>query len=382
MDIETVLKNVGEVSSRFSSQRTERQRRTALAEADFSTLRDAGFLLTGVPVEQGGVWENLRRSARPVCEILRILAHGDPSVALVSAMHPSVLAVWLASPTVPTPYRDLWTSQRRYVFETARAGAWWGTITSEPGSGGDLTRTKATAHPRSDGTYLVAGQKQFGSGSGITSYVITTALPDGEITPDLFFIDMRGVPWDGSRGVALAAPWDGQGMRATQSHAMSFTGVPATRSAWPGGVLDLMAATGGFIPSAFTSVIVGVVETTVETAREHVIRRRDSLRSYERVEWAKAEMDGWVIQQIYEGMLRAVESGHEGPRRATQAKMAIAELAESVTSRICRVVGGGTFSRSSPFGFWHEDVRALGFLRPPWGLAYDNLFDWSSAVSE
>src|SRR5262249_34677996 len=240
---------------------------------------------------------------------------------LVSAMHPSVLAVWLASPTVPTPYRDLWTSQRRYVFETARAGAWWGTITSEPGSGGDLTRTKATAHPRSDGTYLVAGQKQFGSGSGITSYVITTALPDGEITPDLFFIDMRGVPWDGSRGVALAAPWDGQGMRATQSHAMAFTGVPATRSAGPGGVLGLMAATGGFIPSAFTSVIVGVVETTVETAREHVIRRRDSLRSYERVEWAKAEMDGWVIQQIYEGMLRAVESGHEGPRRATQAKM-------------------------------------------------------------
>jgi hypothetical protein len=38
------------------------------------------------------------------------------------------------------------------------------------------------------------------------------------------------------------------------------------------------------------------------------------------------------------------------------------------------VLGGGTFSQRSPFSHWFEDVRALGFLRPPWGLAYDNLF--------
>ena len=42
--------------------------------------------------------------------------------------------------------------------------------------------------------------------------------------------------------------------------------------------------------------------------------------------------------------------------------------------RLTRVLGGGTFSRRSPFAHWFEDVRALGFLRPPWGLAYDTLF--------
>jgi hypothetical protein len=57
-----------------------------------------------------------------------------------------------------------------------------------------------------------------------------------------------------------------------------------------------------------------------------------------------------------------------------QAKTAIAELAESMLGRICKVIGGGTFSRSSPFGYWYQDVRALGFLRPPFGLAYDQLF--------
>jgi alkylation response protein AidB-like acyl-CoA dehydrogenase len=225
VDIETILQNVGEVSFRFSTQRNERQQRVALVPADFAELRDAGFLLTGVPVEQGGVWESLHRSARPVCEILRILAHGDPSVALVCAMHPTVLALWLASPTAPSPFEEAWTAQRRRIFETARDGAWWGTITSEPGSGGDLARTKATARRRADGTYLLSGHKQFGSGSGITSYMITTALAEGETTPDLFVLDMRGIPSDGSAGVALTAPWDGHGMRATQSHGMAFYGL-------------------------------------------------------------------------------------------------------------------------------------------------------------
>jgi len=38
-----------------------------------------------------------------------------------------------------------------------------------------------------------------------------------------------------------------------------------------------------------------------------------------------------------------------------------------------------SFSRRNPFAHWYEDVRALGFLRPPWGLAYDNLFALSFA---
>ena len=51
----------------------------------------------------------------------------------------------------------------------------------------------------------------------------------------------------------------------------------------------------------------------------------------------------------------------------------MAELAEATLARLARVIGGGAFSRRSPFAHWYEDVRALGFLRPPWGLAYDNL---------
>jgi alkylation response protein AidB-like acyl-CoA dehydrogenase len=214
----------------------------------------------------------------------------------------------------------------------------------------------------------------------MTSYMITTAMPEGETAPDVFLLDMRQVAWNGATGVTLMAPWDGHGMAATQSHALQFADFPATRMAWPGHLSHLMEAAGGHNQCLFTAVMVGIVETALEAARRQVARRRDALRAYERVEWTRAEQEGWLVQQAYEGMLRAVEEDRDGRRNAVQGKMAIAELAEAATGRICRVMGGGTFSRSSPFGHWHEDVRALGFLRPPWGLAYDNLYAWSLAT--
>jgi len=169
-------------------------------------------------------------------------------------------------------------------------------------------------------------------------------------------------------------------LAATQSHALRFVDFPATRVAWPGHVPQLTEGAGGHNQTLFTAVIVGIVETALAEARQQVAWRRETLRAYEQVEWTKAEQEGWLIQQAYEGMLRAVEENRDGRRNAVQGKMAIAELAESATGRLGRVLGGGTFSQSSPFGHWHEDVRALGFLRPPWGLAYDNLFTASLAA--
>ena len=161
-----------------------RQQRRALDAADFAQLREAGFPLTGVPVDQGGIWQSVQQSTRPLCELLRTLAHGDSSVALVCAMHPTVLVFWLANTQVTAPFQSAWEAQRRRMFQTVCEGAWWGTITSEPGSGGDLARTQTSARPGpTDGTYWLTGQKAFGSGSGITSYMFTTAIPEGETAP-------------------------------------------------------------------------------------------------------------------------------------------------------------------------------------------------------
>lgn len=375
MDAATVLEGVRGIAERFAADRHDRQRRVQLDPGEFDELAGAGFLLTGVASANGGLFESVASSTRTVGGLLNVLARGDASVALVASMHPAVLAFWHASPEAPPPHREAWLEQRDYVSRTAVDGAWFGTITSEPGSGGDVARTVASAEPGHDGDWRISGRKHFGSGLGVTSFMLTSARPVGEEEPDWFLLDVRDVPWDGSRGMKLLAPWDGHGMTATQSHGMAFEGFATTRLAWPANWRGLSDAAGPFIGTVFTAVILGVVEAAIGTAREQLAARADSLRPYEQVEWANAEQDAWLMRQAYEGMLRAVETQPQPLPAVMLGKTAAARLAEDCLRRLTRILGGGTFARHSPFGFWFEDVRALGYLRPPWGLAYDALID-------
>jgi alkylation response protein AidB-like acyl-CoA dehydrogenase len=206
--------------------------------------------------------------------------------------------------------------------------------------------------------------------------MITTAVVEGEDVPAFFVIDVRDRPWDGSAGLRLVAEWDGMGMAATQSHAMRLDGCPAIRHAWDGPLEELTAAAGPLVASLFTAVVIGVLDEAISTAKQQLAPKAEGLRAYERVEWTRAELEHWLAVQAHEGALRAVQSGDQtsGLHAALRAKEAVAELAETSLGRLGRVLGGGTYSRRSPFAAWNEDVRALGFLRPPWGLAYDALF--------
>jgi alkylation response protein AidB-like acyl-CoA dehydrogenase len=377
--IDDVARAIDEIGAQWRRDRPHRQARRHLDAADFDLLRDAGLLTLIAPLESGGAWADMSSSARSLCAIYRSLGAADPSVALVSSMHPAVITFWLAS---PDPSQVPWEAQRQAVFASALAGDQWGTITSEPGSGGDIGRTRAVAVPAGTesslpgATYAVTGDKHFGSGSGITDRMITTAVPEGESDPAFFVLDVRGRPWDGTAGLMLTAEWDGMGMGATQSHAMRLERAPSVRMAWNGPFASITAAAGPLVATLFTSVILGILDEAVAVARQQIRDRAAGLRAYERVEWTYAEKDHWLAVQAYEGALRAIEGGvlATATHATLRAKEAVAELAEQTMTRLTRVLGGGTFSQRSPFAHWFEDVRALGFLRPPWGLANDALF--------
>jgi alkylation response protein AidB-like acyl-CoA dehydrogenase len=381
----SLTRGIDELAGEWRADRAARQARRHLDPQDFERLASAGFLDVAVPEARGGLWRSVADTTGPICALLRTLAAGDPSVALVASMHPAVIGFWLAR---PNPERTVWTEQFDAIVASAAAGAQWGTITSEPGSGGDILRTRTLAVPdgESDGAvpgaaYRLSGDKHFGSGSGVTSYMITTAVAEGEDVPAFFVIDMRDRPWDGSAGLRLVAEWDGMGMAATQSHAMRLDGCPAIRHAWDGPPEELTAAAGPLVASLFTAVVIGVLDEAISTAKQQLAPKAEGLRAYERVEWTRAELEHWLAVQAHEGALRAVQSGDQasGLHAALRAKEAVAELAETSLGRLGRVLGGGTYSRRSPFAAWNEDVRALGFLRPPWGLAYDALFGISFA---
>ena len=119
MDAATVLEEVRGIADRFAADRHERQRRDRLVSEEFDELAAAGFLLTGVPSADGGLFESVAGSTRVVGSILNALARGDASVALVASMHPAVLSFWHASPEAPEQYRDAWSEQRAYVSAMA-----------------------------------------------------------------------------------------------------------------------------------------------------------------------------------------------------------------------------------------------------------------------
>ena len=379
---DTIISALDSLAAEWRSQRSERLRRTALDRADFDALQAAGYLLAMVPVADGGTWLGDARSVRPIATMLRTLGAVDPSVALVSSMHPAVLSFWM---TAPATGSTSWVLQREAVAATASRGRRWGTITSEPGSGGDVLRTRTTATPAEADlgvpgrTYALTGVKHFGSGMGVTDWMMTTARPDGEDEPAIFAFPVTDVPWDGSTGLTLMAEWDGVGMAATQSHAMRLDGVLAVRYEYEASIPEIGLRASPFNLILFASVITGILDEAVAVARERLADRRDSLGPYEQVAWTRAERRYWLAQQALEGSLAAVESGDPPTARygALRGKQSIAELAEEILADLSRTLGGGSFSQRSPFAHWANDVRALGFLRPPWGLAQEQLFETS-----
>jgi alkylation response protein AidB-like acyl-CoA dehydrogenase len=223
----------------------------------------------------------------------------------------------------------------------------------------------------------MSGQKHFGSGSGLTSFMTTRAIVAGETTPDLFFLEVRNHPWDGSTGMRLTAPWRGHGMRSTNSHAFEFQDFPATRVAWPGHQAELMTANSGLGGMSFSSVIAGVVDAAMDYTRQWLKTRRrqgSPLRSYQHIAWTMAEQEAFLLDRAWEGTLQTLDQGTLNRRTILMTKECIARLSESVLSRLCKLTGGAAYTWDCPLGAWLQDVQALGYLRPPWSLAFDNLF--------
>ena len=367
-----VIQALQGVAEDFATEIVPRQKRRELDPADFEKVAEAGFLLTGVPVESGGLWSGVATSSRDYAQMVRLLAHGDPCVALVAAMHPAVTGFFLGVETVED-HPVAWRQQRAEVLELSRT-RWWGTVTSEPGSGGDILKTRTEGVLQADGRYGLTGDKHFGSGSGHADFMVTTGKIQGNELPELFYLEYKDEPWDGSTGCKLTVPWDGMGMGATQSHAFRFDHYPATKAASSEVLMRVAPISTQLSNMLFTGVVLGITDNALAFARSKLAGKEATMRSFERVEWTRCQNELWLAEQAFEGALRAIEAeAPDAHLTATRCKVVCAELTEQALARMSKVVGGASYSKAMPLAQWVEDVKALGFLRPPLPLAYDQL---------
>ena len=158
--------------------------------------------------------------------------------------------------------------------------------------------------------YRLSGDKHFGSGTGVCSYMITTAVPDGEDEASAFFLDTRALTTDDHLdGFTVVGEWDGIGMAATQSHAVRLDGCPAIRLEYPGPFAELLFGAAPVNLAVFTGVVLGIVDEAMADASARLAPRSADLRAYEQVEWSRASAEHWLMEQAFEGMLRAIEAG-------------------------------------------------------------------------
>ena len=239
-------------------------------------------------------------------------------------------------------------------------------------------RRRPTARrPDAGRAYRLTGDKHFGSGSGVADRHDHDRGPRGEDEPTIFVLDVRDRPWDGSAGLQLLAEWDGMGMAATQSHAMRLEGCPAMRlRVGRARSRRSRRPRAPMVATFFTAVILGVLDEAVAPRSASSSRRptrcgRTSRSSGRGPSWTTGSRSRPTRARCGPSSPATTPRSRYATLRA---KEAVADLAEATLGRLARVLGGGTFSRGRRSPHWFEDVRALGFLRPPWGLAYDNLF--------
>jgi alkylation response protein AidB-like acyl-CoA dehydrogenase len=172
-------------------------------QEDFDELKEAGYYLSAVPTELGGLGMNLAE----VCQEQRRLAYYAPATALASNMH----LYWTGL------IADIWRSgdtSLEWLLKGAAEGEIYAAGHAESGNDVPLLYSSTRAE-RVDGGYRFTGRKSFGSMGPAWTWLgihgMDTDSADGPKVVHAFF------PRD-AEGVTYKSTWDGVlGMRATRS---------------------------------------------------------------------------------------------------------------------------------------------------------------------
>ncbi len=204
LDLEGVLQRATSLRDQFALTAADHDRSAAFPFANFDALRDADILNLTVDAKHGGPGMGLEAS----CRAVSLIAQGEPSTALVYAMHliynavPALIGGWN-----PVAHAD--------ICREALAGiALINVMRVEPELGtparGGLPSTTAT---RTANGWKLNGHKLYATGSPLLRYFVTWARTEGDDPKTGWFCVPRETP-----GLEIVETWDHMGMRATGSH--------------------------------------------------------------------------------------------------------------------------------------------------------------------
>jgi alkylation response protein AidB-like acyl-CoA dehydrogenase len=327
------------------------------------SLGESGLLGLMLPVEVGGSGLGPRTFAT----VTATLAEADASVAMVYLMH--VLGTTTISAARPSAAPTVTP-----ILREIAAGRHLSTLAfSEAGSRSHFWTPMSRAHRNSDGVRISAKKSWVTSAGYAQSYVVSSLAPEGVGPSDstLYLVPAE------TRGLSVAGPWDGLGLRANASAPITLDEceVPSNFQLTDDGagfqamlnvVLPLFnLGTAAVALGLCRAAVAGTVSHLKSARFEHLDQSLGESLPTLRAQLAAMQIDTDGLSARIEDLVEHLEKPRETTMlRVLETKAAAGDVAISVTSAAMRICGGAAFSKHMSIERLFRDAHAGAVMAP------------------
>lgn len=328
-----------------------------------ASLGESGLLGLMLPADVGGSGLGPRTFAA----VTATLAEADASVAMVYLMHilgaATIVAVRPSAAQAVTP-----------ILQEIAAGRHLSTLAfSEPGSRSHFWTPVSRARRNGSGVRVSAKKSWVTSAGHAQSYVVSSLAPEGKgPTESTLYL----LPAD-TRGLSVAGPWDGLGLRANASApiALDDCEVPSTFQLTDDGA-GFQAMLNVVLPPfnlGTAAVALGLCRAAVAGTSSHLKSARfehlgqslgESLPTL-RAQLASMQIETDGLAARIDDLVEHLEKRRETTMlRVLETKAAAGDVAISVTSAAMRICGGAAFSKHLSIERLFRDAHAGAVMAP------------------
>jgi alkylation response protein AidB-like acyl-CoA dehydrogenase len=362
MNHEVALSKAGEIADRVlapAASRNDKEGRFSTEAVD--ALGKAGLLGLMVPAQFGGP----ALGPRTFAAVTARLAEADASVAMVYLMHvcaAATIAAARSGAAVAPMLKDI------------AAGKVLSTLAfSESGSRSHFWAPLSRAKRNGAGVSISAKKSWVTSAGHAHCYVVSSLAPQaaGPTESTLYLVPAR------ARGLSVAGPWDGLGLRANASAPMvleecevapefQLTEDGAGFQAMVNVVLPLFNLGTAAVALGLCQAAVAATALHLKTARfEHLGQTLGESLPTLRAQLAAMQIETDGLAARIDDLVDHLERPRDTTMlRVLETKAAAGDVAISVTSTAMRVCGGAAFSKHTNIDRLFRDAHAGAVMAP------------------
>jgi alkylation response protein AidB-like acyl-CoA dehydrogenase len=327
------------------------------------SLGESGLLGLMLPTDAGG----LGLGPRTFAAVIATLAEADASVAMVYLMH--ILGSAIISAARPGTAQAL-----APILKEISAGRHLSTLAfSEAGSRSHFWAPISRAYRNGDGVRISAKKSWVTSAGHAQSYVVSALAPEGKGPTDSTLYLLAA----DTRGLLVAGPWDGLGLRANASSPIALddcqvpshfqltddgAGFPAMLNL----VLPLFNLGTAAVALGLCRAAVAGTAAHLKSAKfEHLGQSLGESLPTLRAQLATMQIDTDGLSARIDDLIDHLEKPRETTMlRVLETKAAAGDVAISVTSAAMRVCGGAAFSKHLNVERLFRDAHAGAVMAP------------------